>query len=144
MFAPPDAPSTASTEERAQIIDRVRLGGVLVRSIALDPRETQREAEDAPAVFREFARALGEAEAQAELEALRSIERAAAEGDWRARTWLLERRWPDRWGRRTRHEVTGAHGEPIGVQGGALSDLSKLSERELDQLDELLERTHGR
>jgi transposase len=27
------------------------------------------------------------------------VARAAALGDWKAGAWLLERRWPDRWGR---------------------------------------------
>jgi hypothetical protein len=44
------------------------------------------EADRAPDRFRDFARALREAEVEAELEALRAIESAAAEGDWRAMT----------------------------------------------------------
>src|SRR5215211_6194992 len=91
--------------------------------------------------YRRFAEAVREAEAQAELESLRTIEKAAAEGDWRARAWVLERRWPQRWGRQTRTEVTGPDGAPVELSGlDVLGDLSKLSARELDQLAEMLER----
>jgi hypothetical protein len=101
------------------------------------------ELDDARGRYREFAEAVRTAEAQAELEALKSIERAAAEGDWRAKAWILERRFPERWGRQTRHQVSGPDGQPVELRGSdVLGDLSKLSEPELDQLAELLERTH--
>jgi transposase len=90
-----------------------------------------------------FAEAVRTAEAEFELESLRAIEQAAAGGDWRAKAWVLERRHPERWGRQTRHEVTGPDGQAVEVQGGVLGDLRKLSEQQLDQLAELLERTHG-
>jgi hypothetical protein len=39
--------------------------------------------------------------AAAEIEATQIIDRAAQE-DWRASAWILERRWPERWSRHTR------------------------------------------
>ena len=35
------------------------------------------------------------------------------EFDWRAAAWRLERKFPNRWGRHDRHEVTGPDGGPI-------------------------------
>jgi hypothetical protein len=36
------------------------------------------------------------------------VEAAAEAGQWRASTWLLERRWPERWGRPTARPRTSA------------------------------------
>jgi hypothetical protein len=36
-----------------------------------------------------------------------------SEGEWQALAWQLERRFPHWFGRKTRHEVTGADGGPI-------------------------------
>jgi hypothetical protein len=49
--------------------------------------------------------------------------RTAAQSDWRAATWMLERMDPDNFSRRT--EVTGKEGGPIQVivSPGLLADL---------------------
>lgn len=33
--------------------------------------------------------------------------------NWQSRAWLLERKYPDKYGQRTRHEVTGKDGGPL-------------------------------
>ena len=48
----------------------------------------------------EFCRALKRADLEAELACLRQIKEAAQHGDWRAAAWMLERRYPEKWGRR--------------------------------------------
>jgi hypothetical protein len=146
-------PLKLTAARRQRIVAAARLGAhreqaALAASISratLQAWLAKGETEGAPDRFRDFARAVREAEAEAELEALRSIERAAVDGDWRAKCWLLERRWPDRWGRRTRHEVSGPYGEPLELELPAgLGDLAKLSDRELDELGKLMDRTHAR
>jgi hypothetical protein len=52
-----------------------------------------------------FLDAIKNAEADAESELLGVI-RAAAERQWQAAAWILERRHPDRWGKRVKAEVT--------------------------------------
>jgi RNA-splicing ligase RtcB len=42
-----------------------------------------------------------------------SAGRERSEGEWQALGWQLERRFPQWFGRKTRHEVTGADGGPI-------------------------------
>lgn len=64
---------------------------------------------------RELLEAVKEAEAQAEIAAIALISRAAADGSWQAAAWRLERKYPDRWGRRERHEHTGVDGGPITI-----------------------------
>jgi hypothetical protein len=49
------------------------------------------------------------AEAEAEMNALDSIQ-AAARDDWKAAAWYMERRFPQRWGKVNQHELTGAGG----------------------------------
>ena len=58
--------------------------------------------------------------------------------DWRAAMTYLERRFPDRWGRRQRHEVSGPDGGAIAIAGGW--DLGKLSDKELAALQALAEK----
>lgn len=52
----------------------------------------------------QFLQAVKTAESEAEQRLLARIEQAA-EQQWQAAAWILERRWPDRWGARQRHEV---------------------------------------
>lgn len=52
--------------------------------------------------------------------------RTDRDGDWRALAWQLERRFPAMFGRKTRHEVTGADGAPLRVEHAIVLDPSKL------------------
>ena len=59
--------------------------------------------------YGEFCRALKRADLEAELACLRQIQEAAQNGDWRAAAWMLERRYPEKWGRRrARRSWSGA------------------------------------
>lgn len=51
-------------------------------------------------IYREFADNVRRAEALAEAERISRIDRAGKEGDWKADAWYLERRYPERWGRK--------------------------------------------
>lgn len=55
------------------------------------------EGADAPAHFREFREAVTRAQGQSELVLVSRIF-DASEKDWRAASWILTHRWPDRWG----------------------------------------------
>ena len=92
-------------------------------------------------IYVEFTNAVEEALAQSELHDVLIIQRAASgydvlvtkevldkdgnvhvlstnshEFDWRASAWRLERKFPDRWGRRERTELSGPDGGPIQVE----------------------------
>lgn len=73
--------------------------------------------------FASFGDAVTAALAEAELRDLARIDRAA-ETQWQAAAWKLERRNPKMWGRREYTELTGADGGPIKYE--------RLSECELD------------
>lgn len=78
------------------------------------------------------------------VDAVTLIQGAARAGDWRATAWLLERRFPQQFGRATRHELSGPEGQPVEFQTGGLGDLGMLSERQLEDLEQPLAVTHAR
>ena len=51
------------------------------------------------AIYLELCNAYKKGLAEAQIRAARVIREAAEAGVWQAAAWLLERRWPDRWGR---------------------------------------------
>jgi transposase len=75
--------------------------------------------------FRDFRRRVLEAEQSAEIRAVQLVMQAA-ENDARHAEWFLERKFPERWGRKDRHELTGAGGGPVVTES-----LSQLSREEL-------------
>lgn len=89
--------------------------------------------------FAAFSDAVEGALAEAELRDLVRIDRAA-ETQWQAAAWKLERRNPKLWGRREYTEVTGTDGGPIKYE--------QLSEPELDaeieRLSAEIEEAQGR
>jgi transposase-like protein len=64
----------------------------------------------------EFSKAIKKAEDQSEAELLSRIVNAGRDPKyWQANAWILERRMPDRWGRKDRMEMTGKDGTPIEI-----------------------------
>ena len=87
----------------------------------------------------EFSEAVKKALAQAEVRDVATIE-LAAQSQWQAAAWRLERRYPQVWGRVERHEQTGEGGGPIVVRvvyddpGSQVTD-AVVDARELPQLE---------
>ena len=64
---------------------------------------------------------LSRAQADAEQAALLNLNAAAQEPKhWMASAWFLERRFPDRWAKRTKTELTGKDGGPVQHQVAVL------------------------
>lgn len=90
------------------------------------------------ATCRDFRDALEKAEARAEANLLEIIEQAAADPrNWTAAAWTLERRWPDRYGRRMALEHKGQ------IKTGPAYDLSKLTTGELEAFLALASKAEG-
>ena len=66
-------------------------------------------------VQREFSTAIKKALASAELRFGATIA-IASQSQWQAAAWMLERRYPARWGRIERHEMTGEGGGAIEIR----------------------------
>jgi alpha-galactosidase/6-phospho-beta-glucosidase family protein len=98
--------------------------------------EWMRRGKDEPgSIFSDFAEAVEKAKADAEVRDVALIDRAAADGNWQAAAWKLERKFPNRWGRVNRTEVTGADGGALKVEidhKAALLDLLGLSDADSD------------
>ena len=64
--------------------------------------------------YYQFACEVDKARAASEVRYVGLIANAASE-TWQAAAWYLERSRPAKWGRRDRHEITGAEGNPLEV-----------------------------
>ena len=80
--------------------------------VAKNPRRRIQKSEEP---FIQFRQAVKKARAEAESEAVTAI-RQEGKKTWTAYAWWLERSFPDRWGRKDRHEHTGPDGEAIVVK----------------------------
>ena len=60
----------------------------------------------------EFVKAIKDAEARAEARAVALVQKAMVD-DWKAAMTWMERKFPDRWSRGERREITGAGGGPV-------------------------------
>lgn len=78
----------------------------------------------APPEYVEFLDEVTKAEADAEIIRLARINKAGADGVWQADTWWLERKMPEKWGKkdRTQMEITGADGGPVSIQASLGAD----------------------
>lgn len=80
--------------------------------------------------YAEFSEAVEKSMAQAEVADIAVIGMAAASGQWQAAAWRLERKYPEKYGRRDRMELSAASRSEI--EGGKTEhyDLSKITDPE--------------
>jgi transposase len=74
-------------------------------------------------IYRQFRQAVEKAKADAEVRDIALIDKAAHDGSWQAAAWKLERKFPNRWGRVNRTEISGPDGAPVKVEMDAKSAL---------------------
>ncbi|MDR6862177.1 hypothetical protein J2X64_000558 [Phycicoccus sp. 3266] len=101
------------------------ISGSTYRAWMARGRDASRDAEgraleEADAPYAAFHDAVRTTQAQAEAETAAGVY-TAGQGSWKAAAWWLERRYPERWGRkdRLRQEVTGLAGAPLHVDAKA-------------------------
>lgn len=103
----------------------------VARSVVFDWLRKGRQA-GARQPYKGFVEKVDEAFAMFEVTAIAQIAKAGADGEWQATAWRLERRFPDKYGRRTR--VDGN----LQVSAAPVIDASKLTVDELETLRRLL------
>jgi len=93
-------------------------------------RDWMRRGENPRSVYHDFRRRVLEAEQAAEIRAVGLIMASAAK-DPKHAEWWLQRKHPERWGRKDRlqTEITGPGGGPIGVDVSAREELAGLIAR---------------
>lgn len=87
----------------ATYIDACGYAGVNARTVRRWVEQGEQDLEADPPTLSEFALfvdGLREAEGKAVVKWMAKIEKAASEGNWQAAAWKLERRYPERYGRR--------------------------------------------
>lgn len=104
--------------------------------VAKNPRAKVRKSEKP---YVDFSNAVEKALAQAEIRDVAIIGKAAEE-NWQAAAWRLERKFPERWGRKEKYalEHTGKDGGPIETSHTEQIDLSNLTDKELEQLERII------
>jgi hypothetical protein len=92
-------------------------------------RWMSRGAEEETGIYSEFCEAVEKAKAEAEVRDVTLIDKAAKDGSWQAAAWKLERKFPNKWGRVNRTEISGPDGAPVKVDIDAKEALqTKLTE----------------
>lgn len=121
------------------IYDWMKRGAREKQRIALEPRKKPSKKE---LPYLEFSDAIQKALAHSEVRDVAIIGKAAEE-NWQAAAWRLERKFPDRWGRKdkTQIEHSGKDGGPIETSHTEKLDLSSLTDKELADLENILRKS---
>lgn len=92
--------------------------------------------------FVDFSNAVQKAMAHAEIRDVTLIAKASEEY-WQASAWRLERKFPDRWGRKEQQKIehTGKDGGAIETSHTERIDLSNLTDEELTQLEQIIRKS---
>jgi ribosomal protein L22 len=106
-----------------KIVDAIKKGAyqdAAARNAGVNPSTFYRwmdkgSKEDGAEEYKEFYEAIENAKANAEVDAVMIINRAAVDGSWQAAAWWLERTRPKKFGRFDRNEVSGADGGPLRI-----------------------------
>lgn len=79
-------------------------------------RQWRQKATEGIEPYKSFWIRINEAESEAIMRRLARIENAGKEGSWQADAWYLERKYPDKFGRRDRLELAGDPNAPVEVE----------------------------
>ena len=104
-------PSLLNLEVTEKIVDCLRVGSYIETAVAFAGinKDTfyawlKRGAKETKGPYREFSDAIEKALAEGELDHIKRINEAS-KTEWQASAWMLERKFPKRWGRRTEVEL---------------------------------------
>ena len=79
-------------------------------------RQWRQKATEGIEPYKSFWVKVNEAESEAIMRRLARIENAGKDGSWQADAWYLERKYPDKFGRRDRVELAGDPNAPVEIQ----------------------------
>lgn len=124
-------PSKLTADVQARVVQAIMAGatyehaamygGIAYRTFA----EWMQKGAGGREPYAQFVQAVKDAEGAAAVANLAHIRKAASDGTWQAAAWLLERRYPEMYGRQ-RHEHSGPGGGPIQTE-----DVTEIDKRAL-------------
>lgn len=90
----------------------------------------------------DFSKEMTKALAHAEIRDVAIIAKAG-ETNWQASAWRLERKFPQKWGRKENYSIehSGKDGNPIETNHTEEINLSNLTDEELDKLENIIEKS---
>lgn len=135
-------PNKLTPEIQQKIVDAIRMGNYIETAAAFAGinKSTlydwlKKGARSKSGKFREFSNAVEKALAESEIRDVAVIS-AASKDNWQAAAWRLERKFPDRWGRKSRIEANLEHSGHLNHTHRHI-DLSKLTMEELEALEKI-------
>ena len=105
-------------DTRIRLLDAVRLGSFIEHACAYAGitsrtyRKWRELAEEGTQPYAELFEQIRYAESESILRRLGRIEKAGVDGTWTADAWLLERKYPDQFGKKDKVEVSGEINKP--------------------------------
>ncbi len=130
MARPPKVPTPEQTKALCALFQNSHYADTACAKVGINERTfyrwMEKGAKAKSGVFSQFCQAIKLAQAESEIIELSEIKNAAMGKDgqapsWQARAWILERRYPQKWGRKIRAEVSGpapsdANQSPIPIE----------------------------
>lgn len=145
-------PTKLTDDLAAKIVQVIRAGNyreVAARFAGVAPetltRWLTRGEKEKCGVYATFRQSVLEAEEAAEIESVGCIRRLVKDGDLKAATWYLERKFPERWGRKdhlraeVKSQVQAEVKSEVSAKVDVRPDLSKLSTESLRALAKIQE-----
>ncbi|MDQ0417907.1 transposase [Croceifilum oryzae] len=114
-------PEKLTDEIQQKIVDSLRMGNYIETAASYSgiSKTTlydwlKKGAREETGKYMVFSNAVQVAMAEAEMRDVAVIAQASKD-NWQAAAWRLERKYPNRWGRKTQHEISGKDGKPIEI-----------------------------
>ena len=115
-------PKLVDQELKERLLEAIRLGmytehacayaGIASRTFRL----WREKAENGVEPYASFWLEVNKAEADAIIRRVARIEQAGKEGQWQADAWLLERKYPDKFGRKEKLQLQGEPNAPVEIE----------------------------
>lgn len=137
-------PTKLTPEVQDKIVAALRAGNYQETAAVyagVEPRTFYRwmergESDDADdEIYRQFRQTVEKAKADAEVRDIALIDKAAHDGSWQAAAWKLERKFPQKWGRLNRTEISGPEGKPVELRTSVEAILEALGVDDADTQD---------
>lgn len=142
-------PTSLNPETHHKIVMYIKAGGYIeTAAVAAGVHKTtlydwlKKATKEKEGPYRAFADDVDKALAESEMMDVGRISKAAQDGVWQAAAWRLERKHPERWGRREKIEHVGKDGGAISIdETHSLKAYSLLSTEQLEnKIAELMSR----